>query len=167
MGNNIGAFVARCPGEMKCDADHTSCRTTERLVRVHGSLMHAKGGPAPLLSYHMARFCSGHLPDRITKAIFKRANANAAVVVTNTRGYDGKLHINGMAVESAAGFIPLPPGIPIGVVVQSYNGTVSLSVTAERWAVPDADKFLGWVLDDYRRLCSEASKLEEKRGNKK
>jgi hypothetical protein len=164
VGNNIGAFVARCPGEMKRDAAETPCCPTERLIRVHESLLRAKGGPAPLVSYYMARFCSEYLPDGITKAIFKRANANAAVVVTNTRGYDGKLHINGMAVESAAGFIPLPPGIPIGVVVQSYNGTVSLSVTAERWAVPDADKFLGWVLDDYRRLYSEASKLNEKRG---
>ena len=150
VGNNIGAFVARCPGEMKRDAAETPCCPTERLIRVHESLLRAKGGPAPLVSYYMARFCSEYLPDGITKAIFKRANANAAVVVTNTRGYDGKLHINGMAVESAAGFIPLPPGIPIGVVVQSYNGTVSLSVTAERCAVPDADKFLGWVLDDYR-----------------
>ena len=98
----------------------------------------------------MARFCSEYLSDWIKKAIFKRVKANTAVVMTNTWGFDGKLHINGMAVESAAGFIPLPPGIPIGVVVQSYNGTVSLSVTAERCAVPDADQFLGWVLDDYR-----------------
>ncbi|KAL3808656.1 hypothetical protein ACHAXA_001228 [Cyclostephanos tholiformis] len=162
VGNNIGAFVARCPGEMKCD---TPCSPTERLVRVHRSLLRAKGGPAPLVSHHVARFCSDHLPDWMTKAIFKRANANAAVVVSNNRGYDRKLHISGMAVESAAGFIPLPPGIPIGVVVQSYNGTVSLSLTAESWAVPDADKFLGWVLDEYRRLCSEASKSEGKRDN--
>ena len=131
----------------------------ERLVRVHESLLRSKGGPAPLVSHHIARFCSNHLPDGITSAIFRRANANAAVVVSNTRGYNGKLHIRGMAVESAAGFLPLPPGIPIGVVCQSYAGTVSLTVTAEKWAVPDADKFLSWVLDDYRRLHEEASKL--------
>jgi hypothetical protein len=64
-------------------------------------------------------------------------------------------------LESAAGFLPLPPGIPIGVVVQSYAGAVSRTVNAEKWAVPDADKFLGWVLEECGRLHVEASKLDK------
>jgi hypothetical protein len=55
------------------------------------------------------------------------------------------------------GFYPLPPGLPVGVLVQSYGNVVSLSVTAEKWAVPDADQFLAWVLDEYKLLCTEAS----------
>jgi hypothetical protein len=97
----------------------------------------------------------------MTSSLFSRANANAAVVVSNTRGYEKKLHIHGMTVESAAGFLPLPPGIPIGVVVQSYAGVISLTVTAEKFAVPDADKFLSWVIDDYKRLCEETKMLAE------
>jgi hypothetical protein len=31
--------------------------------------------------------------------------------------------------ENTAGFLPLPPGIPVGVVVMSYGGVVSLTVT--------------------------------------
>ena len=69
--------------------------------------------------------------------------------------------MNGMTVESAHGFLPLPPGIPIGVVVQSYAGVMSLSVTAEKWAVPDPDKFLRWCLDEYSRLLETAAKLEK------
>lgn len=87
-----------------------------------------------------------------------------------------------MAVESAHGFLPLPPGIPVGVgefdlnvifllmptslmnglllqlptVVQSYAGGMSLSVTAEKWAVPDADSFLIWVMEEYIRLRDSA-----------
>jgi len=60
------------------------------------------------------------------------------------------------AVHSSAGFLPLPPGLPVGIVVQSYAGVMSLSVTAEKWAVPDADRFLGWMLDEYRHLCKES-----------
>lgn len=93
--------------------------------------------------------------------MFQRANANACAVVSNTRGYHKKLHINGMAVESAAGFLPLPPGIPIGIVVQSYAGVMSLSIAAEKWAVPDADKFLRWTVDEYQRLRDEAMKLDK------
>mmetsp|Transcript_25797 Transcript_25797/g.46551 ORF Transcript_25797/g.46551 Transcript_25797/m.46551 type:complete len:657 (+) Transcript_25797:131-2101(+) len=162
LGNNIGAFVTRCPGEMKHDAvggGTTPC-PTERLYQVHKSLLYSKRSPAPFVSHYIAKFCSDYLPEEWTKSIFQRANANACVVVSNNRGYDKKMHIHGMAVESAAGFLPLPPGIPIGVVVQSYAGTMSLSVTAEKWAVPDADKFLRWTLDEYHRLHEEASKLE-------
>jgi hypothetical protein len=38
------------------------------------------------------------------------------------------------------------------VVVQSYAGEMSLSVTAEKWAVPDPDSFLIWVMEEYERL---------------
>jgi len=87
------------------------------------------------------------------------------VVVSNVCVHNRKLHISGMTLESAAGFLPLPPGIPIGVVLQSYAGVVSLTENAKtkRWAVPDADKFLGWVLDEYGRLYEEASKLDNKK----
>ena len=81
-------------------------------------------------------------------------------MVSNSRGHRDKLHINGMAVESAVGFVPLPTGIPCGVVVQSYAGSISLSVTAEQWAVPDADKFLRWMLDEYSKLHAEVLQLE-------
>lgn len=164
VGNKIGAFVARCPGEMKHDAvgGGTAPCPTERLHQVHKSLLYSKRSPAPIVSHYIAKFCSDFLPDELTKSLFRRANANAVVAVSNNRAHDKKLHINGMTVESAAGFLPLPPGIPIGVVVQSYAGTMSLSVAAEKWAVPDADKFLRWVLDEYQRLCEEASKLEKK-----
>jgi hypothetical protein len=163
VGNKIGAFVSRCPGEMRHDAvgGGTSACPTERLVRVSKSLSLSKKSPAALLSHYTAKFCSDYLPETWTQSLFKRANANACVAVSNNRGYHKKLHLNGMAVQSVGGFLPLPPGIPVGVVVQSYAGTMSLSLTAEKWAVPDADKFLRWVLDEYQRLREEVVQLEK------
>ena len=81
------------------------------------------------------------------------APANAVCVVSNVRSPASlKLHYNGRPVESMAGFLPLPPDVPIGVVVQSYQGAISLTVTADKRAVPDADQFLCWVLEEYQRL---------------
>ena len=31
----------------------------------------------------------------------------------------------------------------------------------EKWAVPDADKLMRWILDEYQRLGEEASRLEK------
>jgi hypothetical protein len=39
--------------------------------------------------------------------------------------------------------------------VSSYNQRVSLSVTAEPWAVPDADQFLEWVSEEYQTLLDQ------------
>mmetsp|Transcript_27793 Transcript_27793/g.62309 ORF Transcript_27793/g.62309 Transcript_27793/m.62309 type:complete len:631 (-) Transcript_27793:61-1953(-) len=159
VGNNIGAFVCRCPAEMKHDAKGGSC-SVERLEKVHESLLYMKKSPAPIVSHALAKFCSNFLPSCVTKSIFESANANASVVITNTRGRESKIHINGMPVESVAGFIPLPPGVPVGVVVQSYAGSMSLSLTAERYAIPDPDKFLQWVVEEYQALRHAAANLQ-------
>eukprot|EP00562_Extubocellulus_spinifer_P004052 CAMPEP_0178516264 /NCGR_PEP_ID=MMETSP0696-20121128/25014_1 /TAXON_ID=265572 /ORGANISM="Extubocellulus spinifer, Strain CCMP396" /LENGTH=723 /DNA_ID=CAMNT_0020146515 /DNA_START=60 /DNA_END=2231 /DNA_ORIENTATION=+ len=152
IGNNIGAFVAQVPAHMVAES---TAPATDRLRSVHSSLTTVKKSPAPILSYLVARFASDYLPEGLAKRMFRNANANAAVAISNARGWEKKVHINGRTVESTHGFLPLPPGLPCGVVVQSYAGVVSLSVTAEKWAVPDADRFLGWILDEYRQLCEE------------
>jgi hypothetical protein len=152
VGNLIGAFVARVPGEM----EHAT-RPSERLALVHQSLDVVKRSPAPIVSYCIARFASPWLPQYWATRLFQRGSANSAVAITNSRGYEEKVHINGSTVESMAGFIPLPPGLPVGVVVQSYGSKISLSVNAEKWAVPDADQFLGWILEEYQLLCKESA----------
>lgn len=151
IGNLIGAFVARVPGEM---IDNASA--SDRLCQVHSNLK-IRQSPAPFISYYMARMASSWLPNKWTSRLLLSGNANAAVVVSNSRGFTKKVHINGRRVESVMGFMPLPPGLPVGVVISSYDSVVSLSISAEKWAVPDADKFLGWVLDEYNLLCKEAT----------
>jgi hypothetical protein len=51
--------------------------------------------------------------------------------------------------------MPLPPGVPIGVMVQSYAGDISFSINADKRVVPDAEKFADWMLEEYKRLASE------------
>jgi hypothetical protein len=55
------------------------------------------------------------------------------------------VHMGGRRVESIYGFVPLPLGIPVGVVVSTYTGSMDLTVAAEPYAVPDADRFVSWV----------------------
>lgn len=150
IGNMLGAFGARIPGE-----SHDS---SSRLAAVHKTLSWVKQSPAPLITYLSAR-SSSMFPLSWTKYLFRKASANACVSISNVRGSPVKLHMDGQTVESIVGFLPLPPGVPVGVVIKSYAGTVSLTVTAQPWAVPDADQFLLWMLDEYQRL------LEESRGS--
>ena len=43
------------------------------------------------------------------------------------------------------------------MVVSSYNQSVGLAITAEPWAVPDADRFLSWVVEEYQTLKANAN----------
>ena len=148
LGNRIGAFAACVPGE------DTTMSASKRLEQTHQSLYTIKQTPAALLAYLSAHVLGG-LPTSWTTPLFRRATANACIAITNVRNASHKLHVQGMAVETVAGFLPLAPGIPIGVVVQSYAGNMQLSVTAETYAVPDANMFLAWMVEEYQRLLLE------------
>ena len=93
VGNHIGAFVARVPS---CPSDLTSVSpASDRLRAVHSSLDAIKRSPAPLLSYLFARFASDCLPEATAKRLLRSANANAAAVISNSRGFPRTVHING------------------------------------------------------------------------
>mmetsp|Transcript_7084 Transcript_7084/g.13026 ORF Transcript_7084/g.13026 Transcript_7084/m.13026 type:complete len:567 (-) Transcript_7084:198-1898(-) len=156
VGNNLGAFCAQVPGEGTIGAE-------VRLQHVHESLHTVKNTPAPLLSYMLARVATSCFPISLKQWLFTSAitQSHACVAITNNRGSPRELHLDGQAIVSMAGFLPLPPSIPIGVSITSYNGEISLSVTAEPWAVPDSDLFLKWMLEEYARL-EKITKAEEK-----
>lgn len=153
MGNKIGAIVSQVPAEAAEGA-------SERLHQVHDTLWNRKQTPTAALSYIIAQTFGGTLGTllgpRLTSWLFSKAHANASVVVTNVRGPETAAHLGGRKVEANLGFLPLPPGVPIGLVVMSYDQKITLTVMAEPWAVPDADRFLTWVVEEYQELVQEA-----------
>jgi len=161
MGNKIGAIVSQVPAEATPDA-------VERLHQVHESLWSRKQTPSAVLSFFVAQAFGGTLGTimgpRVTSWLFSKAHANASVVVTNVRGPEKAGHLGGRKVEANLGFLPLPPGVPIGMVVMSYNQNITLTVMAEPWAVQDADRFLSWVVEEYQQLLRQ-SKDSSSTGN--
>ena len=154
VSNNIGAFTVRLP----CESGASS---VERLRQVHRELSVAKKLPTAFLAHYLAKFTSQVLPQSWATYLYSRATASSSCVVTNVKGFDKAIHLNGSKVLSAYGFVPLAPGLPIGVVVGSYNGEVTLSVTAQPWAVPDADQFTSWIMEEYLELVQAASVKRE------
>ena len=144
----------------------------ERLIRVHSVLNERKQTPVAVLSYLMAGVMgylssssstdsNGSTSSSVgssswTPWLFRKAHANASVVVTNVRGPESMVHMEGRPVHVFFGFLPLPAGVPVGLTVTSYDKRINLTVTAEEWAVPDAERFLGWVRDEYELLKQRA-----------
>jgi hypothetical protein len=178
MGNKIGAMVARIPCEEGiAESENPFDMAQNRLIAVNRILTERKKTPAAVLSYMMASIMgywssvgSGNrhsstvggddesmpVASSWTSWWFERAHANASVVVTNVRGPDKMIHLEGRPVEASLGFLPLPPGVPIGVVVFSYNQQMSCTIAAEPWAVPDGDQFMTWVKEEYQILKYKA-----------
>ena len=151
MGNKIGALVNRIPAQAAADSQ-------DRLEQVHATLWDRKQTPAAIWSFLAAKAFGriGNQLGGLTPWLFEKAHANASVVVTNVRGPEKHVHLDGRRVEGSLGFLPLPPGIPIGMVVHSYADRITLSITAKPWAVPDADLFLSWVVEEYQVLLQQA-----------
>ena len=171
LGNKIGAMICRIPAERSSEsdndttADNSSMSSGDRLRQVHAELQARKQTPAAFLSFLVARTFGtlGNLGG-LTPWLFAQAHANASAVLTNVRGPDKWMHLEGRRVEATLGFLPLPPGIPVGVVCHSYANQVGLTVTAQPWAVSDADLFLSWVVEEYQSLLQEAT-TKGKEGN--
>jgi hypothetical protein len=187
MGNKIGAMVSRIPGEhipgssKNIDSNDRAVSAQERLIQVHSVLNARKQTPIAVLSFLMAGmmgylsssssssslgddaatgYAVGSSPSSWTPWIFRKAHANASVVVTNVRGAETTVHLEGRPIRAFLGFLPLPAGVPVGLVVGSYENKISLTVTAEEYAVPDPDQFLGWVRDEYELLKQRADEAE-------
>jgi hypothetical protein len=173
MGNKIGAMISRIPGQQP-NNENKLMDPGERLLHVHQVLHSRKQTPAAVWSYLLAKLVGSigvggtsrharldNIEDGggIVPWIFEKSHANASAVVTNIRGPEKIVHLDGRRVEATLGFLPLPPGIPLGMVVQSYANRLSLTVMAEPWAVPDvvSDQFVSWVVEEYEALKKEAS----------
>jgi hypothetical protein len=164
VGNNLGAFVVRVPGE---GDDSSRQQSRERLLQIHDTLATAKSMPTAILSHILAKgfsYASAILPTRVVGWMYACSNGGSIAVISNNRGLPKPVHLGGRQIEAIYGFVPLPPGIPIGVVVMSYAGNVNLTISAEPWAVPDADQFLVWVLEEYSNLLNAA---RQERSHKK
>lgn len=147
IGNKIGGLCASIPFQID--------QPRKRLKTISNILRREKMTPQPMLSYMMCRFFSDFTPDWFTKWSLRKFSANSVAIISNVRGWPFSTHWLGKRVKYLTAFMPLPPGVPIGVMVQSYSGDISFSINADRRAVPDAEKFADWMLDEYKRLASD------------
>lgn len=146
LGNKIGAFVSTVP----LPGRHKD--SISRAAKISQILHRDKSSPAALISWWLAKFSSDFAPDWWTKLMMRKFNAKSVAVVSNVKGWPFQVHWLGRKVGFLCAFLPLPPGIPIGIILQSYGGNVSLSINADRRAVPDANKFIEWMIEEYHNM---------------
>jgi hypothetical protein len=100
IGNKIGALLCRVPAKQNDGVSYM-------MAQAFGGVGSRPGGTTPWF--------------------FSKAHCNASAVLTNVRGPDEYVHLDGRTVEAIMGFLSFPPGIPVGVVVTSYSNTPGIS----------------------------------------
>jgi hypothetical protein len=151
IGNSIGAFVTTAPFNPANPFSPIS-----RLRKVSQNLHNVKQTPAAKISWLISAFISTFTPESFAKYAIVQANCNAAATISNVHGFPKKIHWMSRPVEILCAFLPLPPGIPIGIVVTSYDGNIIMSIDADEGVVPNADKFLDYMIGEYAELKKES-----------
>lgn len=151
IGNKIGAFAVTTPFKSKAGSSIKRLRTISKALQL------MKRTTAPQISYLVTSFISKYLPKRVAQYALVKANCHSVATISNVHGFPETIHWAGNPVEMICAFLPLPTGIPIGIVVTSYNGRIIMSVDADARVVPDADAFLQWMVEEYETIKSEAS----------
>lgn len=149
IGNKIGAFVTSIP------INNTRSNTILRVKSISKQLNEGKQTPAPWIAWIIAKILSDYTPKSFAKIAMVKANAKAVAVISNIRGFPTPVHWLRRSVQTLCAFLPVPPGIPIGIMIMSYAGSVSFSVNADNRAVPDPEKFSEWMIEEFNLLKKE------------
>jgi diacylglycerol O-acyltransferase / wax synthase len=80
----------------------------------------------------------------------------ANTTVTNVPGPTEPLFFSGARLVRVAGLGPLTAGLNLIHVVASYNGTLSISATADRDALPDPATYAKCMETAFQELLSAA-----------
>ncbi|WAC89351.1 WS/DGAT/MGAT family O-acyltransferase [Mycobacterium sp. Aquia_213] len=80
----------------------------------------------------------------------------ANTTVTNVPGPTEPLFFSGARLVRAAGLGPLVGGVNLIHVVASYNGTLSISATADRGALPDPARYAACMDESFGELLAGA-----------
>ncbi len=73
---------------------------------------------------------------------------------TNVPGPSIPLYLLGHRMLKVAGFFPLNPTMGLASVIVSYNGTITISLVADRSIIPDITTLKNHLQDAYIELCN-------------
>jgi len=155
IGNKIGAFVSSIPifqeSQKKRSVSISRLRKVSKILSLH------KLSTAPQMSWFITALISKLGFESIAKDAIMRFNCKAVGIVSNVHGFPYEIHWKGRPIKMLGAFLPLPPNVPIGIVATSYDGNIILVVEADKRVVPDADRFLEYMLEEYQVIKEQMS----------
>ncbi|MBV1921739.1 MAG: DUF1298 domain-containing protein [Pseudomonadales bacterium] len=128
LGNKVGFVYFPLPIEIDSPI--------ERLLETKTRMDNIKGGQEALLSYGFLVLL-GLLPKSIQHPLVDLLNNNASTTMTNVPGPKEELSMASSPIQNLMFFGPQSGKMGVGISVLSYNGKVTLGVSADENMIPD------------------------------
>jgi len=89
------------------------------------------------------------------------------LVITNVPGPQFPMYVQGNKVHSVMGTAPLIDGMGLMIVIFSYNGKITITVTSDEKSMPDLDVFSNYIRDSANEMEKVVHDFEKKGKQKK
>ncbi len=120
----------------------------DRLRLVKGQMDKLKNSPeAKVMLVGLAT--AGHLPSRVEKWLINSLAGKSAAVVSNLPGPERPLDVCGITLKSLIFWPPQTGHIGIGISLFSYNGQISVGVSADDGVMPRPEKLIAAFRDEF------------------
>ena len=128
-----------------------------RILAVKERMDQLKGSPVPLVIYHLQRALISFLPHNVSRFVIDFLANKCSAVVTNVRGPDKDLAIQGRHLRSLMFWVPQRARIGIGISILSFSGKVQVGVIADEALIPDPAELIQAFEDEFDTLKVLAS----------
>ena len=128
LGNKVGFVYFPLPIEIDSPI--------ERLLETKARMDNIKGGQEAILSYGFLVLL-GLLPKSIQHPLVDLLNNNASTTMTNVPGPKEALSMASSPIQNLMFFGPQSGKMGVGISILSYNGKVTLGVSADENMIPD------------------------------
>jgi WS/DGAT/MGAT family acyltransferase len=156
VGNQVTALYASLPvGEPD---------RRRRLSIIHDALSRAKAGPVGAAN-RAALASADRWPARLSAAAGRLIHLQpfVNVVITNVAGPAMPLYTLRSRLLELSPFVPLGGNLTVGVAALSYNGQLTIGITADRQRCPDLDLLVAGIERELKALTKSAARRPTRR----
>jgi diacylglycerol O-acyltransferase / wax synthase len=139
----------------------------ERLVAVRGEMDTLKHSGQAIATDTLVTTAAGFAPPAAlafgTRLAFKATHAASRqlveTVTTNVPGPQVPLYAAGRQMQTAFPYVPIAGPIRVGTAIFSYNGKITIGVTADRDSIDDLEVMVRGIEDGLAELVQRAAEV--------
>lgn len=151
LGNQFGLVFLSLPLDI---AD-----PTKRLTELKSRMDRIKETPEAGVAFGILNVM-GISPSRIEDLIRNMFGKKGSVVITNVPGPNFPLYLAGGRINGLMFWVPTPVNLSIGISIISFDGDVSIGVATDEGLIPDPEKIIQFIQDEFHQIQSIYEKGE-------
>jgi diacylglycerol O-acyltransferase / wax synthase len=131
----------------------------ERLAEVRRRMDRIKSSPEGVVIFGLISV-TGMTPVQVEKYLVDFLLSKGSLVLTNVPGPTSPVYLAGSKVAGVMAWVPASGGVALGISIMSYDGKVTVGVSADARLVPDPEVLMEAFDHEVAELLREGANLE-------